>query len=312
MARRMTTWETDVRRGMGVGIGLAIFIVLLDVAALWWVIHLAGTYGTITFWTFVVGLGLLFSLFLLGLMAYWLYGLFLSRYLLDRNELVIQWGAVQQVIPMGQVEVVFTGEEVEGPILFNGGKWPGHCVGFGQVPIPGGAPTPAMFYGTVSPKWQIYVATPGLVYGISPAQRDDFLESLQKRMEMGPTQVVEQVTHRPGFLGWGIWRDRLALGLLVFGILSIFALIGLVTFRYPSLDLVIPLHFDAAGTPDRWGSRVQVFITPLIGVLTMLFNGVLGGLAYRRERMISYLLWGGAVLVQVLVWTATVGLLWSR
>jgi hypothetical protein len=312
MARRMTTWETDVRRGMGVGIGLAILIVVLDIAALWWIIYLAGVHGTITFWTFIVGLGVLFSLFLLGLMAYWLYGLFLSRYLLDRNELVIQWGAVQQVIPMGQVEVVFTGEEVEGPIHFNGGKWPGHCVGFGQVTIPGGDPTPAMFYGTVSPKWQIYIATPGLVYGISPAQRDDFLDSFQKRMEMGPTQVVGQVTHRPGFLSWGIWQDRLALGLLVFGVLSIFALIGLVTFRYPSLDLVIPLHFDAAGNPDRWGPRVQVFITPLIGVLTMLFNGVLGSLAYRRERMISYLLWGGAALVQVLVWTATIGLLGSR
>jgi hypothetical protein len=50
---------------------------------------------------------------------------------------------------------------------------------------------------------------------------------------------------------------------------------------------------------------------PLIGLLTMLFNGVLGGFAYRRERMISYLLWGGAVLVQILVWTAAIGLLGS-
>jgi hypothetical protein len=292
MARRMTKWETDVRRGMGVGVGLAILIVVVDVAS---VVMLATR--PLSLGTFILSLALVLSLGLLGLMAYWLYGLFLSRYLLDRNELVIQWGAVQQVIPMGQVEAVFTGEEVEGPIYFGGGRWPGHCVGFGEVPVPGGDPTPALFYATVPPQQQIYVATPGLVYGVSPAQRDDFLESLLKRMEMGPTQAVEQITMRPGFLSWKIWQDRLALGLLGGGILVIVALIGLLCFRFPSLPLLIPLHFDAAGIPDRFGSRVQVFIAPLIGLLTLLFNGTLGGLAYQRERMISYLLWAAGAPV---------------
>jgi hypothetical protein len=306
MARRMTKWETDVRRGMGVGIGLTVFIVIVDVISVVLMITQSLSFGT-----FILGLALVLSLGMLGLMVYWLYGLFLSRYLMDRNELVIQWGAVQQVIPMGKVESVFTGEELEGPVRFTGGKWPGHCVGFGEVPVPGGDPTPALFYATVSPQCQIYIATPGLVYGVSPAQRDDFLESLQKRIQMGPTQAVEQVTVRPGFLSWDIWRDRLALSLLGAGILAIFVLIGLLTAMYPSLDPLIPLHFNAAGIPDRYGPKVQIFITPLIGLLTMLFNGVLGGFVYRRERMISYLLWGGAVLVQILVWAAAVGLLGS-
>ncbi len=306
MARRMTKWETDIRQGMGVGVGLAIFIVVVDIVSIVLLVTRPLSFGT-----FILSLALVLSFGLLALIVYWLYGLFLSRYLLDRNELIIQWGAVQQVIPMGRVEAVFTGKEVEGPIHFGGGRWPGHCVGFGEVPIPGGEPTPTLFYATVPPKWIIYIVTPGLIYGISPAQRDDFLESLLKRMEMGPTQVVEQSTIRPGFLNWPIWRDRLALGLLGAGILAAVALIGLLTFRYPGLPLLIPLHFDATGAPDRFGPRVQVFITPLIGLLTLLLNGTLGGLAYQRERVISYLLWGGAVLVQILVWTAAVGLLGS-
>jgi hypothetical protein len=293
---------------MWVGVGLVFFILILDVAALWLTIYL-GSLGAINFGTFVIGLALLLSLGLLGLLVYWLYGLILSRYLLDRNELIIQWGAVQQVIPIGKVEVVFTGEEVETPIRFSGGKWPGHCVGFGDVPIPGGEYTSALFYATVPPRWQIYVATPGLVYGISPAQRDDFLESLLKRMEMGPTQVVEQHTMRPGFLSWYIWRDWIALSLLGIGILAVVALIGLLTQMYPSLPALIPLHFDTAGVADRYGPRVQIFITPLIGLLTLLLNGVIGGLVYHRERMISYLFWGGALLVQILVWIAAIGLL---
>jgi hypothetical protein len=75
------------------------------------------------------------------------------------------------------------------------------------------------------------------------------------------------------------------------------------------LKPLVPLHFDAGGVADRYGSRIQVFITPFIGFLVLAFNGFLGGLAYRRERMLSYLLWGGAVLVQLLVWIATLGLL---
>ena len=47
----------------------------------------------------------------------------------------------------------------------------------------------------------------------------------------------------------------------------------------------------------------------LIGLLTLLVNGLLGGLTYRRERMASYLLWGGSILIQVLLWTAVFGIL---
>ncbi|MBE9508399.1 MAG: DUF1648 domain-containing protein, partial [Chloroflexi bacterium] len=79
--------------------------------------------------------------------------------------------------------------------------------------------------------------------------------------------------------------------------------------QFPTLPLLVPIHFDAAGNPDRLVPRGQSFIIPLIGLLTLLVNGTLGGLAYPRERVASYLLWGGAVLVQVLVWTAAVGIL---
>jgi hypothetical protein len=126
---------------------------------------------------------------------------------------------------------------------------------------------------------------------------------------MGATQAVEQASKRPGFLGWEIWRDRLSLVLLGSGCLALLVLVGWLSLRFPSLPPLVPLHFDAAGNADRLGPRVQVFITPFIGLLVLVFNGFLGGLAYRRERMWSYLLWGGAVLVQLLVWIATLGLL---
>jgi len=305
MTVRMTKWETDSGRGIGVGISLMVAIIMVDFGLVWLAVDRATSTGAINIGTFIIGLAVLFSLGLLGLMGYWIYGLARSRYLLDRNALIIQWGPMEQTIPTGQIERVLTGDEIEGRIRLYGGIWPGHHVGYGEVTGAG----PALFYGTVPPRQQIYVVTPGLTYGVSPADHEEFLESLHKRLEMGPTQIVEQSSKRPGVLNWAIWQDGLGLTLLAAGLLAILALIGLLCHQFPTLPLLVPIHFDAAGNPDRLVPRGQSFIIPLIGLLTLLVNGTLGGLAYPRERVASYLLWGGAVLVQVLVWTAAVGIL---
>lgn len=296
----MTEWKTDVGRGLSIGIGLMVAIVLVDFGLIW-----LAAIRPLTIGTFIVGLAVLFSLGLLALIGYWLQGLSSSGYLLDRNALVIHWGPMEQTIPTGQIERVLTGDEVEGRIQFYGGMWPGHCVGYGEVPGAG----PALFYATVPPRYQIYIVTPGLTYGISPANAEGFLESLHKRLQMGPTQIVEQYSRRPGILNWAIWQDRVGLALLAVGFLAILALTGLLCFQFPALSRLVPLHFDAAGNADRLGSRGQIFFIPLIGLLALLLNGTLGAIAYRRERVASYLLWGGAVLVQVLVWIAAVGIL---
>ena len=296
----MTEWKTDAGRGLRVGIGLMVTIILVDVGLIW-----LATIRPLAIGTFIIGLAVLFSLGLLGLISYWLHGLARSAYFLDRNSLAIHWGLTEQVVPAGQIERVLTGDEVEGQIQFYGGMWPGHCVGYGEMPGEGAT----LFYATVPPHQQIYIVTPGLTYGISPLDRDGFLESLHKRLQMRPTQIVEQSSKRPGFLDWTIWHDWLGLALLAAGFLAVLALTGLVCFQYPAISRLVPLHFDVAGNPDRLGPRIQIFIIPLIGLLALLLNGTLGVLAYRRERVASYLLWGGAVLIQVLVWTAAVGIL---
>ncbi|MFQ6101985.1 MAG: PH domain-containing protein [Anaerolineae bacterium] len=296
----MTEWETDKGRGLSIGIGLMVAMILVDVGVIW----LAAT-RPLGIGTFIVGLAALFSLGLLGLFGYWVYGLARSGYVLDRNALVIRWGPTEQIVPTGQIKRVLTGGEVEGHIQFYGGMWPGHCAGYGEVPGVGST----LFYGTVPLRRQIYIVTPGLTYGISPADHEGFLASLHERLQMGPTQIVEQSSKRLGFLNWAIWQDRLGLGLLAAGFLVLLALVGLLCFQFPALPWLLPLHFSAAGNPDRLGPRGQIFIIPFIGLLTLLLNGALGGLTYRRERVASYLLWGGAILIQVLVWTAAIGIL---
>ncbi|MCP4542998.1 MAG: DUF1648 domain-containing protein [Chloroflexi bacterium] len=296
----MTLWQTKKNLGLGGGIGLMIAILLIDANLIW-----LATNRPLVIGTFIVGLTVLFSLGLLGMIVYWLYGLVRSGYSLDRNMLVIHWGATEQIIPTGQIERVLTGDEVEGNIPFYGAIWPGHCVGQGEVPDAG----PTLFFATVPPKHQIYVVTPKITFGISPADHDSFLESLRKRMEMGSTQVVEPFTRRPDFLSWQIWQDRIGLILLATSLLLLLALTSLLCFQFPALPRLVPLHFDVVGQPDRLEARGQIFVIPLIGFVALLLNSVLGGLAYRRERMVSYMLWGGTILIQVLMWTAAIGIL---
>jgi hypothetical protein len=296
----MKRWKTKKGLGFGVGIGLMMLIILIDANLIWLAMNRPLVIGT-----FIIGLAVLTSLGLLGLVTYWLYGLLRSEYSLDRNALVIHWGPTEQIIPTGQIERVFTGDQIEGQPAFYGGIWPGHYVGYGEVPGAG----PTLFYATVPPRHQIYIVTAGVTYGISPADHAGFVESLRKRIEIGATQVVEQSSKRPGFMDWVIWQDRLGVGLLIASFLIVLALIGLLCYQFPALPRMVPLHFDTLGNPDRLETQGQIFIIPLIGLLALLLNGVLGGLAYRYERMVSYMLWGGSILIQVLLWTAALGIL---
>jgi len=296
----MSKWNVNVGKGFGVGLGLMCSILLGNAA-------LVGVAASrpLTFGTFIVGLATTLGLLLVGLIAYWVYGLAGARYTLDRNALIIHWGTSQQIIPTGAIERVFTGDELKGNVHFYGGRWPGHWVGYGELEE-GGA---TLFYATQPLAEQVFVATPGLTYAVSPAQRDAFLESLRQRVEMGPTQAVEQSSQRPSILDWPIWQDWLGLTLLGVGSVALVLLLATVSYRFPSLPTLIPLHFGPTGTPDRLGPRVEIFRVPLIGFVSLFFNGILGSVLYSRSRVASYMLWGTTILIQVLVWTATLGIL---
>ena len=296
----METWRVSVGRGFAFGIALMAAIALVNAA-------LIGMTASqpISLGTFIAGVAVLSGFLVVGLIAYWVYGLAGASYLLDRNQLVIRWGPSRQVIPMSEIEGLLTGDQVDGSVRFYGGRWPGHFVGFGELQDLG----QALFYATVPPQAQILIATPGLIYGISPSDPGEFLRSFSKRLQMGPTQRVEQSSQRLSVLDWPIWKDSLGLTLLGAATLALASLLATVCFRFPALPPLVPLHFGPTGSPDRLGPRGDIFLLPLVGLSTLVLNGALGSLLYGRDRVASYLLWGGAILVQLLVWTAMLGVL---
>jgi Bacterial PH domain/Domain of unknown function (DUF1648) len=294
-------WLTDKRTGTQTGLLFIIGLVVLDIFCL-----VAMTTRPIGPLTFILALIVLGSIPVLALIGYQLYGLARSGYDVDRNAVTIQWGPVKQIVPVESIQRIMLGTEVEGGVKgFHGWRWPGLMQGQGELP----EADLTVFYASTSLPQQLILVTSSVSYAISPADAAGFIESIKARYELGPTQAVEQTTEHPAFFGWPLWSDRVAHYLLITGATMCLLLFGLVSLRIPNLPPVLPLHYNVLGLPDRAGPATQVFILPLIGLLALGANTLLGGLFYRREQMASYLLWGGIIVVQVLLWIATVNLL---
>lgn len=296
----MESFQPNRWLGLASGLALVLLVLIVDGVIIWGMAQQG-----ISLVTFLLSLVLLGSLLVIALLGYWLYGLIVSEFLLDRNAFIIRWGAVTQVVPMETVTGVLPGSKVSRITHFRGARWPGLRVGYGEIEGVGST----LFFTTGSLSRQIIFTTPALAYAFSPSDIEIFLKAVRQRLAMGPSQDVEHVSRQPAFLTWRLWSDRLALGLLLGAGVLLLALFGYISLRYPSLTELLPLHFDAAGLPDRWGTRAQIFTLPFIGLLTLIANSGLGFLLYQRERLASYLLWSGAVGVELLVWGATIGIL---
>ena len=74
--------------------------------------------------------------------------------------------------------------------------------------------------------------------------------------------------------------------------------------RFPGLNELLPLHFDAQGFPDRIEGKNGIFVLPAIGAAVLLANAGLALLAQTRERAVGILLAASAGMVEILLWVA--------
>jgi len=265
------------RRSTGILVGIAIIISLLALDAL---LLSYLRWGQISLVFFIFALLVIFSLPLLALLGCFVYGLLNLRYQLHRNALTIVWGAIQHVIPMGSIWEVVRGEDLGEEVRAKGVSWPGYLVGRGQIEGIGRT----IFYATEPAAGQLLVVTPTVAYSISPADPDGFLHAFEIRQNMGPIQLLSYEHHQPEILSWPVWRDRLAHLLLAFGLGTNLVLFAYLCWRYAA-----------------WG-QAEAFRLPAIGLVALMVNSSLGILIHRRQRVGAYLLWGGAIAVQLLSW----------
>jgi hypothetical protein len=296
----MTTWKIDLRRGWQVGLAFVVLLILLTAG----LVTLA-VLNPLSLLTFLLGLGALGALAGAALLAYWLWDFIHASYVMDRNVLVIHWGGYEHQIPMAQVQEVLLGSELEGVRLQGVIRWPGYFVGWGEAPATG----PLRFYASRSLQGQVILRLEETAYALSPQEPEAFVEALQERMAMGPTQEVERTVRRPSFLGWRFWRDPQALIPLGVSLLLLVLLVGLLAFRYPYLPPQIVLQFSSQGEPLLMARAARIFYLALLGTLFTLIDGGLGLFLYRRRPTASYFIWDGLVVLQASLWIAVLTIL---
>jgi hypothetical protein len=101
-------------------------------------------------------------------------------------------------------------------------------------------------------------------------------------------------------------RDRYLWAMLIVALfvnLGLFAFLLLLANQLPPL---VPMHFDAAGQPDRIEPKGAIFSLPQIGLIMIAVNTVIGAVMYRREPLAAYLLGGVAIVGQFLLWFAAI------
>jgi hypothetical protein len=285
---------------LGLTIGLTVIIVMAAANVLFLLILARTPVNWLTpLWVTLI----LLSLFV----AYRTLSLLNTKYIITQNAMVIVWGWVREIIPMGEINTITHGKLVSARPAPRGLWWPGCLVGRGRSETLG----ELAYFATAPQEEQLFVATSACTYVISPSDLNQFLAEFEGERQKGITEPVGFATHRPAFYDWDLWRDRWAAILIGVGLALPFLLMIVIALRIPSLPSTIPLHFNIAGQPDRIGSSAGLFNLVFIGGLVWLVNSLAGVILHirRTERPAAYLLWLGSSLVQVFLWVAAIGLL---
>lgn len=225
------------------------------------------------------------------------------RYTLDRNALIIYWGGLRQIIPLARIRQAVAVADLaapERPSRPRGLPWPGLWVGAARR----ADGLPVLTYATAPPAGQVLLITPTIGYIVSPARPADFLADLERRQALGPTQEPPQGTTATAWAAHPLLQDRVAVGLLLAGLVLNVALFGYLAFMVASLPELFPLHWNTQGEADLIGPADELLRLPLIALGLWLADGLLAALVHRRERLVALFLYGGGVVVQIVFWAA--------
>ncbi len=280
-------------------------VILGAVFLLRWLVSLP-----ISGWVFALGLLVLTCLPLLLYLGYRTWSTLSLEYWVDRDAVTIAWGPLREVIPLGEIKHIQRGgfEGVRGRWW----EWPnpfltrGDVEGVGHIVSLATRPAPEQVVIFTEQYDRERTSTVG--YALSPSAPAALIEAIQARYVLGPNRLRRLGRKVPAIWQWDIWRDRLGLGMVGVALLLNLALFGFLCIRFPSLPAMLPLHYDAAGQPDRLGAPAALFVLPVIGLAALTLNGIWGGFLYARQRPGAYLLWAGALLVQFLAGFALLNL----
>lgn len=292
--------------GRIVGLALSAVLILLDIGFI--VLLFVVPVGI-----FTVLLGLLFlaSLPLVGILIYVTVGISRARYRLESGLLLIEWGRLVQAVPLRAILEVLPSDAIKEEYDFRGIRWPGCMIGQGKALLMDGRELGTSYYATRLLEEQILIVTDKMTYGLSPADPINFVASLRALMEsdLGEDDAGEYA--EMDILNWSVWPEKKALILLGVSVILNLLLFATLAVLHSRLPEQVSLHFGQFGDVDRTGSPSELFILPLIGLLTWVGAAIGGWFFYylRHEKPVAYIILGFTVVIEVATWIAVFGLI---
>jgi hypothetical protein len=295
----MLQWKPKRLLGVGVGVGVVLVILVLDVLLLHGL-----TRQPVSFFSFVMGLLIALSLLAMAFAVYQVYGLISLKYLLGRDSMVISWARRQETIPLAAIESIAPLAGQPSGAVRRGFRWPGYSIGRRR----GDQGRELLLYSNGLRPDELLITTAAAWYVVSPDNPTGFLSAVRARQRMGPARRLEQARTEGGLAGLPVWRDWIALGLAAMAAAANAGLFAYIALRYPALPDIVPL-LSEAGQVRLIGAREELFELPVIGLVVVLANVAVGLAVHRRERLLTYILGGVAVVVQILVWSAALNVI---
>jgi hypothetical protein len=235
------------------------------------------------------------SLPLLVHVLYRTWAAFTLEYWVDRNAVTVRWANVRHVIPIHAIRQLIDGGigEVSRPRWLH---WPLPWVRRGQA-----AGLPNLLLCATRPLEEcLLIDTGDVIFAVSPQWRGRFIEQLQESYQIGPALALGDKDLHAALIRPWFGYNRLALTLLGLGLIGVLALFGQLMVEFPTLPSPLTFRYNNEGVPEVVRDKTALFVLPAIGLITWLANGLWGGwLLVRKQPLGAYMLWGGAIVVQL-------------
>jgi hypothetical protein len=235
-------------------------------------------------------------------LAYRLYCLQASSYILERDGLRLRWGLRVEHIPMSEILWVGRQSDYSGLLPLPVIRLPGAVVGVRQVHGAAQAYSPRLVeYMASESHGLILIGVKERIFAISPSDADSFLFDYQRFTELGSLTPLVGRSVYPSFLLGRVWRSLPARLTLLASLVLSLVLTGWVVLAIPA-HTQVHLGFYPDGSPGDLVPAVQLLLLPVLNGIIVSVDVVAGLFFFRREQTqnLSYLLWGSSALVPLL------------
>jgi hypothetical protein len=229
---------------------------------------------------------------LISVLAYRLYALRRANYSLDRDKLILAWGLRVEQISISDIEWVRPLTTLARPLSLPMFRLPGSVLGVRRHPDLGPVEFLASDQGSL-----LLVATLRRIFAISPEAPADFLQHIQRVIEMGSFSPTLSQSLYPSFIVAQAWESSLARFLWLAGLFLNIGLLSWVSLITPSLG-PISLGFLPSGAARVPVTGLALILLPIVSAFFYVVGWVVGLIIYRSEsqRSMAHIVWtGGAV-----------------